>query len=511
VKIAIPTVNATTGCFAENQHQVEEALSLVSSTFDSTSCIALHPYTLSGCNPFNEIAHPQFQQALQQSMLALAKGQPAAIFSLYWHIDAWQLWVMNNENSALISFGSAGYAVLDGLAVITDQALIKADKTQLTKLKIETWLVFVLDAYSAEGVAGLHQQCQELSLSGCTVVIVGALGATNDLLLSGDVGLITASRSNYRFALENQCQLVDTSSKRPSIDWQEGKLQLDLASPLIERHYQLVVFALRDFVQKSGFSKVHLGLSGGVDSALVVALAVAALGAQQVVGILMPSEYSSDHSVVDAVNLAKNLGIAYQTIPIKEMHQQLNGFLTQHFVLSGLADENLQARLRGIYLMTYANSTGSFLLTTGNKSEVACGYGTLYGDMCGSYNPIGDLYKTQVYQMCAYINQVAGYGLIPEHILTKAPSAELREGQFDQQSLPEYERLDRIIECLLANQYSQEQVVKQTQTSLAEVQKVANLLRKSEFKRFQSAPVLKLSNTHLGSSRCAVLLSTFMG
>nr|WP_246226813.1 NAD(+) synthase [Entomospira culicis] len=294
-----------------------------------------------------------------------------------------------------------------------------------------------------------------------------------------------------------------------NIAWQVGKQQVDILESLVSREYALILFALRDFVQKSGFSKVHLGLSGGVDSALVATLAVHALGAEQVVGILMPSPHSSEHSVSDALALANNLGIEHHTISISPSYSQLQGELASHFTLSTLADENMQARLRGLYLMTYANSTGSFLLTTGNKSEIACGYGTLYGDMCGSYNPIGDLYKTEVYALCHYINEQAGKALIPEHILTKAPSAELREGQFDQESLPAYDRLDRIIEELSKNQSSLEEVVAKSNTTTDEVTKVAQLLRNSEFKRWQAAPVLKLSTTHMGSSRVHALLSRF--
>nr|WP_246208990.1 NAD(+) synthase [Entomospira entomophilus] len=279
----------------------------------------------------------------------------------------------------------------------------------------------------------------------------------------------------------------------------------------MEREHAITLFALRDFVVKSGFSKIHLGLSGGVDSSLVATLATQALGSSNVVGLLMPSPYSSEHSLTDALELAKNLNIETHMISLDDIYHSLKILLNKEFAISSLADENMQARLRGLYLMTYANSTGSLLLTTGNKSEIACGYGTLYGDMCGSYNPIGDLYKTEVYDLCRYINQQAGCHIIPEHVLVKAPSAELRVGQFDQESLPEYERLDRIIELLLQNRYTHDEIVCKSQTTIEEVLHVANLLRKSEFKRWQAPPVLKLRATHLGSSRCGTLLSTFKG
>lgn len=261
--------------------------------------------------------------------------------------------------------------------------------------------------------------------------------------------------------------------------------------------YQAVLTGLRDYVNKNGFPGVLLGLSGGIDSALVAVLAVDALGAAGVRAVMLPSPYTSDGSLRDAAELAARLGIQYDVMPIDAAMQAVSATLTPALgrVPQGLTAENLQSRLRGVLLMALSNATGALLLTTGNKSELAVGYATLYGDMCGGYNPLKDLYKQQVYILSRWRNRQGE--VIPENILTRAPSAELRPDQKDSDSLPDYPVLDAILEQLIELNQSIEQVVAKGHDP-ATVQRVANLLQRAEFKRRQAAPGVKLSGKAFG-------------
>lgn len=260
--------------------------------------------------------------------------------------------------------------------------------------------------------------------------------------------------------------------------------------------HNALLLGVKDYFVKTCFSKAVVGLSGGVDSALTATIAQHALGKTAVVGVLMPSPYSSQHSVNDAQALAENLGIQTYTLPIEKlMHAYDQNFLQAlQQKPNGLAAENMQARIRGTLLMTFANQHNALLLSTGNKSELAVGYCTLYGDMCGALAVIADLYKTEVYALAKWINQQFGV-LIPENTLNKAPSAELRPDQTDQDSLPSYPVLDAILKQHLEQHKNPDQI-KDADPEI--VQKVLKLVFQAEFKRRQAAPVLKLSPQSLG-------------
>lgn len=263
--------------------------------------------------------------------------------------------------------------------------------------------------------------------------------------------------------------------------------------------WQALVLGTRDFVRKSGFSRVVLGLSGGIDSALVAAIAVEALGRDNVAGLLMPSPYSSRGSVDDSLALARNLGIATHTIPIGSVmgsYEAAFGAVFPRQGLTGLAEENIQSRIRGALLMTYANTFQALLLATGNKSEVAVGYCTLYGDLAGALGPIGDVYKTQVFSLCRWYN--AHYGeRIPPEIITKPPSAELRDGQKDEDSLPPYDLLDSVLEGFVEHMMSKDSLMAAGYEPEV-VRRVAALLEGAEFKRRQAPPFLCVSRRSFG-------------
>jgi len=270
---------------------------------------------------------------------------------------------------------------------------------------------------------------------------------------------------------------------------------------MLEQDYHAMVLGVRDYLRKSGFAKVLLGLSGGIDSAIVATIAADAIGAENVRCVMLPSDYTSESSLQDAKAVAENLGCAYDFVPITEGQAAITGTLAPLFVGTqpDLTEENIQSRLRGLLLMALSNKFGEMLLTTGNKSEVAVGYATIYGDMAGGYNPIKDLYKTRVFEICRWRNnQHRGWmmapagAVIPERVISKPPSAELRPDQKDSDSLPDYPVLDGILEMLVDKDASVAECVA-AGFAEAEVKQVQHLLYISEYKRFQSAPGTRLS------------------
>ena len=269
----------------------------------------------------------------------------------------------------------------------------------------------------------------------------------------------------------------------------------------VQATWDALVLGTRDYVRKCGFSKAVIGLSGGIDSALVAAIAVEALGAANVTGIGMPSAYSSEGSKNDAQQLAVNLGIAFHLLPIHDAYVACMRTLEPLFggTAFGLAEENLQSRLRGITLMALSNKFGALVLTTGNKSEMSVGYSTLYGDMVGALAVIGDVMKTKVYALSHYANRERE--IIPRATMTKAPSAELRPGQKDTDSLPPYEVLDPILEAYVERYRSAEEIAAEYGTDLALVEGVLKLVERSEYKRQQAAPVLKVTRKSFGLGR----------
>lgn len=281
--------------------------------------------------------------------------------------------------------------------------------------------------------------------------------------------------------------------------------------PPLEAYRRQIVLGLRDYARRCGFTKAVVGSSGGIDSALTLALATQALGAQNVVALSMPSSISSDDSVVDSLTLARNLGIEHVVVPISaqvQAFQQVNQACLGE-PLQGLALENLQARIRGTTLMAYSNTSGHLVLTTGNKSEISVGYCTLYGDTNGGLGLIGDLYKTEVYALARHLNASAGCALIPQPILDKEPSAELAPGQKDSDNLPPYDVLDVMLKWLIEGdalpegelEATREAFDELTRTQPETIRRVQRLIARSEYKRRQAPPLLRLRARAFGSGR----------
>ncbi len=297
-------------------------------------------------------------------------------------------------------------------------------------------------------------------------------------------------------------------------EFDDGKIQHYLPRPHqpqtdIEQIHQALVMGIKDYFAKSGFKKAVLGLSGGIDSALVCALAVEALGAANVTGVLMPSKFSSDHSVADAVALAKNLGCNYEIIPIKEAADAFEQMLDPlfHGLPFNIAEENIQARCRAIVVMALSNKFGYILLNTSNKSECAVGYGTLYGDMAGAISVLGDVYKTQVFELCRYLNRNGER--IPWNTINKPPSAELRPDQKDSDSLPDYEVLDNILYQHIELRKSPRELIAEGYDE-ALVTRIIKLVNGAEFKRYQTPPILRVSPKAFGMGRRMPIVGKYL-
>lgn len=329
------------------------------------------------------------------------------------------------------------------------------------------------------------------------VVLVNQVGGNDSLLFDGSSLVIRpdggVAARGASFAEDLVVFDFDTENGEAAV--------AGAASDGVAELWDALVLGTRDYVRKCGFSKALVGLSGGIDSALVAAIAVEALGAENVVGIGMPTEYSSLGSIEDARKLAKNLGVRFELLPIHDVFAQFQHVLQPLFAGTpfGLAEENLQPRIRGTLLMALSNKFGALVLTTGNKSEMSTGYCTLYGDMVGALAVIGDVMKTKVYELSRYVNRVKE--VIPWATIEKPPSAELRPGQMDTDSLPAYEVLDPILEAYVERYCSAEQIAEEQGVDVRLVRSVLQLVERSEYKRQQAAPVLKVTRKSFGMGR----------
>jgi NAD+ synthase (glutamine-hydrolysing) len=329
---------------------------------------------------------------------------------------------------------------------------------------------------------------------GAYVAMVNQVGGNDSLVFDGSSVVIRPDGVVVARAASFAEDLV-------VFDTEDGEAIADAPVDGVAELWDALVLGTRDYVRKCGFSKALVGLSGGIDSALVAAIAVEALGAENVVGIGMPTEYSSLGSIEDARKLAKNLGVRFELLPIHDVFAQFQHVLQPLFAGTpfGLAEENLQPRIRGTLLMALSNKFGALVLTTGNKSEMSTGYCTLYGDMVGALAVIGDVMKTRVYALSRYVNR--GKEIIPWATIEKPPSAELRPEQRDTDSLPPYEVLDPILEAYVERYCSAEQIAEEQGVDVRLVKSVLQLVERSEYKRQQAAPVLKVTRKSFGMGR----------
>lgn len=353
--------------------------------------------------------------------------------------------------------------------------------------------------------------------SGLPMVYLNQLGGQDELVFEGASFVLNPDRSFAHQLPAFREALVVTQWERGPGGWRCLQGEVAAVEAGDEADYAACVLGLRDYVEKNRFPGVVLGLSGGIDSAICAAMAVDALGPERVRCVMMPYRFTSQESLDDAKRCAEALGVAYEIVPIAEPVEGFERALAELFAGTnrGITEENLQSRVRGTLLMSISNKFGPMVVTTGNKSEMSCGYATLYGDMNGGYNPIKDLYKTEVFRLSALRNRWKPVGalgpdgeVIPENIIVKPPSAELRENQKDQDSLPPYEVLDDILACLIEHEMRLSDIVARGH-DLETVKKVERLLYLAEYKRRQAAPGVKVTRKNFGRDRRYPIVNGF--
>ena len=340
---------------------------------------------------------------------------------------------------------------------------------------------------------------------GIPMFYVNHCGAQTELIFDGGTVVVSANGKVYdeMAYFEEQVKVYDLEAvQKNESHTEQPKVKIDLI-------HRAIITGIKDYFGKLGFKKAILGLSGGIDSAVTAVLAAQALGEDNVRLILMPSQFSSDHSVNDARTLAENLGCQYDIIPIESIYKSYEEALRPHFwgQTFNVTEENLQARARGMLLMAFSNKFGNILLNTSNKSEMAVGYGTLYGDLCGGLSVLGDVYKTEVFELARYLNR--DQLIIPENIINKPPSAELRPNQKDSDSLPEYDILDTILLEYIENQKGPREIIEMGYEEKL-VRRILRLVNINEFKRYQTAPVLRVSPKAFGMGRRMPIVGKYL-
>jgi NAD+ synthetase len=546
LRITLAQLNPTLGDIAANVARMREAA--VQAQAQGAHLVVFPELSLTGYHPGELLADAAFVQRVRAGLRALLE-LTCELPDLYWVVGAPVgtddgrarncLLVVRNANVLLASDKQAlaRSAVVDETAYFIPGSgashvlriedvrigfLAGADlfvtgasdeSSPLEKvLKAKPDLIVSADARPA--ALGAYEQHREALRDICVnrriaLMQVGQVGGHDDWVYEGGSRAIAAGGSVFfeakRFEEGTTTLAFDAAAHQfaPVAGQPLSAALQDLSK--VEFYRRLLVLGLRDYARRCGLTKVVVGASGGIDSALVLALAVEALGAQNVAALAMPSQFSSVGSVQDAQALCANLGIPLQTYPIQGM---VDAFVTgvaahgQHLQLEGLALENLQARVRGTLLMAYSNTRGHLVLATGNKSEASVGYCTLYGDTNGGLAPIADVYKTEVFELCEHLNERAGYDLIPRAILEKPPSAELAPGQKDTDSLPPYEVLDDVLRSLIEGDRLEGEEAERVAHRMANlqatdegamlVQRVRELMARSQYKRRQSPPILRV-------------------
>ena len=547
LRVALAQVNPTVGDLIGNAALIKDGVAAAAA---QGAQIAIFPEMVLTGYPVEDLAlRPSFQQASRAALAQLATEIDPSIVAIVGYLDQ----VVTTDGAgkpqnkvAVISGGAvkASYAKchLPNYGVFDEyRNFPPGDETLVVRIHgvdvgiaicEDLWIDGGITAQLAARKPGLvivpngspyERNKDDIRLSLVTgrarqaaapLVYVNMTGGQDDLVFDGDSIVVNAAGDVIARApqFEDGIMLVDidvatrTSTPDVIISDDEVSLERTLVPGIAHRLgdeeeiWNAIVVGLRDYVAKNGFTSVLVGLSGGIDSALVAALAVDALGPDRVHGVGMPSKYSSDHSLADARQMAANTGLGFRVVEIQKM---VDAFIKE-LSLTGLAEENVQARVRGTTLMGLSNQEGHLVLATGNKSELACGYSTLYGDAVGGYAPIKDIYKTDVWALSRWRNQVAREAgetpPIPENSITKEPSAELRPDQKDSDSLPEYEILDRVLKAYVDDDLGRDALIA-AGFDKELVMRVIGLVDRAEYKRRQYPPGTKVSQRAFGKDR----------
>jgi NAD+ synthase (glutamine-hydrolysing) len=542
LRLALAQVNPTVGDLAGNAALISQS---VDQAVAAGAHIAIFPEMVLTGYPVEDLAlRPSFQLASKSALAALASQLDKSIVSIVGYLD--QVDGKPQNMVAVIAGGEikARYAKchLPNYGVFDEfRNFVAGDSTLVVRIHgvdvgiaicEDLWIEGGITSQLASRTPGLvivpngspyERNKDDVRLALVTqrareakapLAYVNMTGGQDDLVFDGDSIVVAADGSVIARApqFEDGVMLVDidvaVGTSNPDVIISEDFVEI--AKPLTpgiahrlgdeEEMWNAIVVGLRDYVAKNGFKSVLIGLSGGIDSALVVALAIDALGPASVHAVGMPSKYSSEHSIADAQAMAANTGIGFRIVEIQRM---VDSFRTE-VELTGVAEENLQARVRGTTLMGLSNQDGHLVLATGNKSELACGYSTLYGDAVGGYAPIKDIYKTDVWALSRWRNQVARESgevpPIPENSIIKEPSAELRPDQKDSDSLPEYEILDKVLKAYVDDDLGRDALIS-AGFDKELVMRVIAMVDKAEYKRRQYPPGTKVSKRAFGKDR----------
>ena len=538
MKIALAQINPTIGDFTGN---VEKILDFSRRAAEGGADLVLFPeLAVCGYPPADFLDKPSFVKRSEEAIAEIAQATAdLPIASIVGYVTPAQAWtgkrVMNS--AALIRDGEVAFVqskmLLPFYDVFDDQRYFApAEKQHLCHLSGKRVALTICEdtwndknfwqkrLHSVDPVEELMREGGEIILNiaaspywrgkrktrremlaaiarhHCApVVMVNQVGGNDSLLFDGSSLVIAADGTIIAQAksFEEDLIFADLGARTGDLHWQTENVD--------EAVYNALVMGTRDYVRKCGFSQAIIGLSGGIDSALVATIAVDALGKENVLGVGMPSPYSSAGSIEDSRKLAENLGIRFEMIPINSLFAEYNKALEPLFTgrKPDITEENIQSRTRGNLLMALSNKFNALVLTTGNKSEMSVGYCTLYGDMVGALAVIGDLVKTRVYALSRFVNRDCER--IPVATIEKPPSAELRPGQMDTDSLPPYDVLDPILEAYVERYETPEEIAKKQHVDLQLVRKVVKLVERSEYKRQQAAPVLKVTVKAFGPGR----------
>ena len=527
-RLTLAQLNPAVGDVAGNAHAAKQAWQ--QGLEAGSDFVALPEMFIAGYNPQDLIMKPAFIAACEQAIAelaqecadgpALAIGGPCleagALYNAYYILQGGQITAtvkkhhlpndaVFDEKRLFTPADVTGPYTVNGVR-IGSPICEDAWQPDVAETLVETGAEFLLIPNGSPYFRNKQETRLNLMVSrvietGLPLIYLNMVGGQDDQVFDGSSFVLNpgGELAVQMSAFDEAISHVDMV--RSENGWRAEQGEKQKIPDAFESDYRAMVEALRDYLGKTGFDKVLLGLSGGIDSAIVAAVATDALGADNVRCVMLPSEYTSEHSLEDAKEVAENLGCRYDFVPISEGRQAITNTLAPFFEGrdADITEENIQSRLRGLLLMAMSNKFGEMLLTTGNKSEVAVGYATIYGDMNGGYNPIKDLYKTRVFAMCRWRNEnhrdwMNGPSgeVIPDRVISKPPSAELRPDQKDEDSLPPYEVLDAILEGLVDNEESVADLVAKGYAR-EDIKRVEHLLFISEYKRFQSAPGTRLS------------------
>jgi len=543
--IALAQINSVMGDIPGNRRRVEEARARAAAA--GADLVVYPELVIVGYPPEDLVLRLSLQEACEAAVRELAAqtadGGPAMLVTSPWR-DGGKLY-----NSALLLEGGQiatvrhkhelpNYGVFDEKRTFAPGPLPGPVPFRGVRLGVmiceDMWAPDVAECLSETGAeilvvpngspfetdkwdTRLNLAVARVVESGLPLIYVNRVGGQDELVFDGGGFVLNADRSMVVRQPEFREDLTITTWHRQGEVWSCGKGPMAEAYDDLTAIYQAMMVGLRDYVQRNRFPGVVLGLSGGIDSALSAAVAVDALGADKVRCIMLPSKYTSSLSLTDAEACAKALGVSYETIPISPAVEAFDAMLRPAFQgrEPDITEENLQARVRGVVLMAISNKFGHMVLTTGNKSEMSVGYATLYGDMCGGYSVLKDVYKMTVFALSRWRNANVPEGglgpkgiVIPESIIVRPPSAELRENQTDQDSLPPYEQLDAILQMLVEKEMPVRDIVASGQPEDV-VRRIQHLLYLAEYKRRQAPPGVKITPRGFGRDRRYPITNAF--